>query len=89
MASPISKSTFPRCRDLRENAGLSMSRLAGAAGISRDLLRSLEEGNAHSRHKVLSVFNALQQHHDGALRHADELFPYHKPKPAKRRAASD
>ena len=74
MVPPIAKSTFPRCRLLRENAGLSMSKLAGRADVSRDLLRSLEEGNAHSRHKVMSVFNALQGLHNGSLQADEELI---------------
>lgn len=51
-----------------------MSKLAGIADVSRDLLRSLEEGNAHSRHKVMSVFNALQELHNGSLQADEELI---------------
>ena len=74
MPQSIPKYTFSKCRTLREHAGLSMSRLAGVSEVSRDLIRSLEKGNPHSRHKVMAVFNALQQLHDGSLREEDELF---------------
>ena len=73
MRQPIPKSAFSRCRELRENAGLSMSKMAAMAGVSRDLLRSLESGNPHSRHKVMLVFNALQKLHGGSLGTGDEL----------------
>lgn len=73
MAQTISKSTFRRCRDLRERAGLSMTKLAGSADVSRDLIRSLERGNPHSTHKVMAVFNALQESHNGSLLIAEEL----------------
>ncbi len=52
-----------------------MSKLAGAADVSRDLVRSLEKGNPHSRHKVMAVFNALQESHKGSLRIEEELAP--------------
>ena len=67
------KTTFVRCRDLREQAGLSMTKLAAEAGVSRDLVRSLENGGGHSRHKVLPVFQALQALHNGSLSAEDEL----------------
>ena len=51
-----------------------MSRLAGLAGVGRDLIRSLEQGNPHSRHKVMLVFNALQNLHGGSLRVEIELM---------------
>ena len=73
MVQPIPKSRFSRCRELRETAGLSMSKLAALADVSRDLLRSLEMGNAHSRHKVMAIFNALQKCHGGSLRVDSEL----------------
>ena len=73
MPRSIPKSDFARCRELRENAGLSMTKLAAIAGVSRDLLRSLEGGNPHSRHKVMLVFNALQKLHGGSLSVSDEL----------------
>lgn len=73
MPQPISKSSFTRCRELREHAGLSMSKLAAMAGVSRDLLRSLEGGNPHTRPKVMLVFNALQELHDDSLSIGDEL----------------
>lgn len=76
MATTIPKYGFPRCRFLRENAGESMSRLAGLAVVGRDLVRSLEQGNSHSRHKVMSVFNALQKLHADSLRAEDELVPF-------------
>ena len=74
MRQPIPKSAFARCRELRENAGLSMSKLAAMAEVSRELLRSLEDGNPHSRHKVMLVFNALQKLHCGSLSIGDELI---------------
>ena len=74
MRHSIPKSALTRCRELRENAGLSMSKLAANAGVSRDLLRSLEGGNPHSRHKVMLVFNALQKLHGGSLSIGDELI---------------
>lgn len=76
MPQSIPKYTFLRCRTLRERAGLSMSQLAGESKVSRDLIRSLEKGNPHSRHKVMAVFNALQRLHDGSLREDDELSPF-------------
>ena len=69
------KLEFPRCKELRESAGLSMNRLAGEAGVSRDLLRTLESGKAHSSPKVNAVFNALQKNHNGLLVKRDELLP--------------
>lgn len=75
MVQPIVKCCFPRCRELREDVGLSMTKLAAAAEVSRDLVRSLENGNAHTRHKVMAVFNALQKLHQGSLCAADELVP--------------
>lgn len=74
MPQSIGKIEFRRCRELRESAGLSMTRLAGDAGVSRDLLRTLESGKAHSSHKVNAVFNALQKHHNGLLVKRDELL---------------
>ena len=50
-----------------------MNRLARAADVSRDLLSSLEDGNAHTTHKVMAVFNVLEQLHRGVLRVEDEL----------------
>ena len=38
---------------------MSKNKLAAAADVGRDLVRSLEDGNAHSTHKVRAVFNAL------------------------------
>lgn len=76
MVQSIPKSTLPRCRVLRENAGLSMSKLAALADVGRDLVRSLESGNPHSRHKVMAVFNALQDRHRGTLVVDDELIPF-------------
>ena len=76
MVQPTLKCCFPRCRELREAAGLSMTKLAAAADVSRDLVRSLENGNPHSRHKVMMVFNTLQKLHHGALCGADELTPH-------------
>ena len=73
MASRPSKSTFTRCRELRESAALSMTTLAARAEVSRDLIRSLESGHPHSRHKVMAVFNALNKCHDGVLDSAEEL----------------
>ena len=77
----VSKRGFPRCRELRESAGLSMTKLAATAGVSRDLLRSLEEGNPHTAPKVMSVFNALQAAHTNSLvaeheivRHTDAKY---------------
>ena len=55
-----------------------MSKLASAADVSRDLIRSLEAGNSHTRHKVMAVFNALQQRHGGLLRPEDELVYPHQ-----------
>ena len=75
MVQTIPKRTFSRCRELRERAGLSMSKLAGAVDVTRDLVRSLEKGNPHSTHKVMAVFNALQESHNGALRISEELTP--------------
>ena len=74
MATTARKSRFPNCGTLRENAGVSVSRLAGLAGVGRDLIRSLEQGNPHSRHKVMLVFNALQKLHGGSLRVEIELI---------------
>ena len=76
MPQSIPKYTFPQCRTLRERAGLSMSQLAGESKVSRDLIRSLEKGNPHSRHKVMAIFNALQRLHDGSLREDDELLSF-------------
>lgn len=67
MAKTARKSRFPNCGALRESAGVSMSRFAGLAGVGRDLIRSLEQGKPHSRHKVMLVFNALQDLHGGSL----------------------
>ena len=75
MVQPILKCCFPRCRELREDVGLSMTKLAAAAEVSRDLVRSLENGNAHTRHKVMRVFNALRERHQGSLCAADEFVP--------------
>ena len=75
MVQPIHKCCFPRCRELREAVGLSMTKLAAAGDVSRDLVRSLENGNPHTRHKVMTVFNALQNLHKGVLCGADELAP--------------
>lgn len=75
MVQPILKCCFPRCRELREDVGLSMTKLAAAANVSRDLVRSLENGNAHTRHKVMTVFNALRNLHQESLCATDELVP--------------
>lgn len=79
MAQQLHKSMLPRCRELREQAGLSISKLANAADVSRDLIRSLEAGNPHTRYKVMAVFNALQPRLGGSLRTDDELVPHRQP----------
>ena len=63
----VSKRRFERCRELRENKGLSMTKLAANAGIGRDLLRTLEEGHWHTAPKVMAVFEALQREYGGSL----------------------
>ena len=75
MVQHFNKSRFLRCRELREQAGLSMNKLASEADVSRDLIRSLEAGNPHTRHKVMAVFNALRVRL-GGLSPEDELVPH-------------
>ena len=63
----VSKRRFERCRELRENKGLSMTKLAASAGVGRDLLRTLEEGHWHTAPKVMAIFEALQREYGGSL----------------------
>ena len=63
----VSKRRFERCRELRENKGLSMTKLAASAGVGRDLLRTLEKGHWHTAPKVMVVFEALQREYGGSL----------------------
>lgn len=76
VSASFRKCYFSRCRELREYVGLSMSRLAASANVSRDLVRSLERGNAHSRHKVLLVFKVLNELNEHSLNLEDELHPF-------------
>ena len=62
-----SKRRFQRCRELRVNKGLSMTKLAASADVGRDLLRTLEEGQWHTAPKVMAVFEALQREYEGSL----------------------
>ena len=71
-----SKRRFARCRELRENKGFSQTKLAASAGVGRDLLRSLEEGNLHTAPKVMAVFEALQREYGGSLQATDEVERY-------------
>ncbi len=72
----VSKRRFERCRELRVNKGLSMTKLAANAGIGRDLLRSLEEGRWHTAPKVMAVFEALQKEYGGSLEATEvERYP--------------
>ncbi len=68
-----SKRRFARCRELRENKGLSQTKLAASAGVGRDLLRTLEDGNWHTAPKVMAVFEALQGVYGGSLQAMDEV----------------
>jgi ribosome-binding protein aMBF1 (putative translation factor) len=70
-----SKCCFPRCEELRNSAGLSKAELARKAVISVDLIRSMENGNAHSRHKVMRVVNVLQGILNSTLDPEVELKP--------------
>lgn len=72
----VSKRRFLRCRELRESKGLSMTRLAATASVGRDLLRSLEEGNWHTTHKVMAVFETLRGVYDGSLEVTEEIEHY-------------
>ena len=63
----VSKRRFKRCREFRENKGLSMTKLAASAGVGRDLLRTLEAGQWHTAPKVMAVFEALQREYGGSL----------------------
>ena len=71
-----SKRRFTRCRELRENKGLSQTKLAARAGVGRDLLRTLEEGNWHTTPKVMAVFEALQREYGSSLQASDEIERY-------------
>lgn len=53
-----------------------MTRLAASASVGRDLLRSLEEGNWHTTHKVMAIFEALQGVYEGSLTATDEIEQY-------------
>ena len=53
-----------------------MTRLAAHASVGRDLLRSLEEGNWHTTHKVMAIFEALQGVHGRSLEATDEIEHY-------------
>lgn len=53
-----------------------MTRLAANASVGRDLVRSLEEGNWHTTHKVMAVFDALQGVHEYSLKATDEIEHY-------------
>lgn len=70
-----SKCRFPRCEELRNLAGLSKAELAEKAGVSVDLVRSLERGNIHLRYKVMRVFRVLQENLSNELHHEEELAP--------------
>ena len=67
----VSKRRLERCRELRVNKGLSMTKLAASAGVGRDLLRTLEEGRWHTAPKVMAVFEALQREYGGSLEAAE------------------
>lgn len=54
------KCSFPRCAQIRNNAGWSKSELAREAGVSVDLVRSIERGGMHMSHKVMKVLSALK-----------------------------
>lgn len=56
---------FPNLKTLRRSAALSMNKLSQLAGVSRDLISSLEKHQPHTMVKVMAVFNALKKHHPG------------------------
>ena len=69
------KRRFAQCQEFRLNKGLSVTKLAARAGVGRDLLRSLEQGNWHTAPKVMAVFAALQTEYGGSLK-ATEVERY-------------
>ena len=71
----VSKRRFERCRELRVNKGLSMTKLAARAGVGRDLIRTLEQGHWHTAPKVMAVYEALQTEYGGSLK-ATEVERY-------------
>lgn len=64
---------LPRLKMLRIGAKLSINRLASEAGVSRDLVSSLERGHPHTLLKVQAVFDVLSKHHSG-LTSSNEIF---------------
>ncbi len=70
-----SKCDFLHCEEHRNAAGLSKAKLAREAGVSVDLVRSLERGNYHSRHRVVCIFNELQKRLNKQLDPNAELSP--------------
>jgi len=66
---------FPNLSKLRQDAGLTITALANQAGVGRDLIGNLERGKAHTRVKVMLVFNALNRHefYNGRLQNEQEV----------------
>lgn len=54
---------LPRLKTLRIGARLSINKLASEAGVSRDLVSSLERNHAHTLLKVQAVFDTLKKYH--------------------------
>jgi len=70
-----SKVYLPNCQSLREAQALNISELATRAGVNRGLVSSLEQGGAHTTHKVRAVFNALNESYGGSLDPQAEVVP--------------
>ena len=71
---------FPRCKTLRESAGMRIQQLAKEAGVDRNTVSNIEKNKPISKPIMYRVFNVLNVRHGGKLNDAIEL----KDSPRKR-----
>lgn len=70
--------SFPRLRQLREQAGWTIAELVKASDVSRALISKLERGEPASSAKAHAVFNALSSKLSESPRREVELI-WHEP----------
>ncbi len=65
---------FPKCKNYRDEAGLTKEELSRLARCSRSTLFSIEKNEPHTITKVRAVFNALNKALDGRLEFEAEVI---------------
>lgn len=74
-----------RCETLRQQAGLSIAKLAQKASVDRGTVAKIERHQGVMGDKVGSVFSALNEAHKGALVFEIEVTESPTPKKTRKR----